>query len=130
MHTYLISPCSPVSSIVTVDTSPPGITTLLNGSSVELVCTVMLNAVDTQINNMFMWSGLTNLTQGTDYVITNFSKTSTLNISTLLSERNNNTVITCTVTTSSRGQFILPNIASRNFTLRVIGKINTIHMIF
>ena len=116
---------------VVVTTDPPNAGTLIEGTYIDLVCTVTINdAVNTDVDVILEWSrnGGSPLMNSSDYSISPVSLISDQYISTIRIEElmtsNNGDTFTCSVSIqpSSLSTYITGSNGDNDITLSVIGK--------
>ena len=116
---------------VVVTTDPPGVGTLVEGTYIDLVCTVTINdAVNTDVNVNIVWSrnGGSPLTNSSDYFISPISLVSDQYISTIRIEElmtsDNGATYSCSVSTQpfSLYNYITGSNGDSDITLSVEGK--------
>ena len=114
-----------------ITTDPPDPGTLVEGTYIDLVCTVTINdAVNTDVNVSIEWSrnGGSPLTNSSDYFISPISLVSDQYISTIRNEElmtsDNGATYSCSVSIqpSYLSNYITGNKGDSNITLSVKGK--------
>ena len=93
--------------------------TLYQDTSITITCNVTLSdSVDTGTTITYQWLGLTLLTVGVDYTITD----NTLLINKLSVSGDNGRTITCMATAMNGSQYVVQNTANDSTQLTVVGE--------